>query len=238
MIYARPGEIFEAAADGLVPGLATGTPGVAIKDKPAGGTVTTARTTAGISEEPAGSGHYGKSDLAAPAAAGRYWLFWDSGTNTPPFAVEELQVTYTGGPDVVLPGGAYAGLADVERLNAQRTFTATSKPNSDEVVGYLRDTAAVIDGILRRRRYQLPVPAAATAALGILNLYNAYGAFALSERAAGASPHRDAAEKLWADAQKMLRDGLVELDTPRNRDTTLSRGVFPATAMFTRDQEL
>src|SRR4051794_8470002 len=107
---------------------------------------------------------------------------------------------------------AYATISHVKARNPQRVYTATSKPSVDDVTSFLEQTAGILDGILTGRGFQLPVPTAATSALALLEHYNALGAWAEVERAApgGKSPNADPADKLWADAQKMLRDGLVE----------------------------
>src|SRR3954447_7900962 len=105
---------------------------------------------------------------------------------------------------------AYATLSHVKARNAQRVYSATSKPSVDDVGGFLEQTAAILDGILAGRGFALPVATGATSALALLEHYNTLGAWAEVERAApgGKSPHADGADKLWADAQKMLRDGV------------------------------
>lgn len=134
---------------------------------------------------------------------------------------------------------AYATSPDVQALNTMRTFTQTSRPSLDDVARYITETAAVLDGILTARGYLLPVPTAATSALELLEHYNAIGAWALSENAAEASPHRDMAAKAWENAQKMLRDGLIEPPgLTKDIDRTRPRGSFAPTAMFTRCLEL
>jgi hypothetical protein len=105
-IYVQPGATYEAAAVGLLPNLPPGTAGVTLKDKPAGGVVVQTRVTAGITEDPIGSRQYGKSDLVAPTLFGSYWLHWDSGPNTPPFALEELVVSSS----LLLPGAEPLGV--------------------------------------------------------------------------------------------------------------------------------
>ncbi len=120
----QPGTTFEADALYLPPSL-EGTIGVQIKDKPAGGDVVVARTTAGITEEPAGSGHYG-TELVAPDDGGQYWIFWDSGVDTAPFASEELVVSYTA-PEAVT-GPTFATALDVSaRLGRELTEAETAQ---------------------------------------------------------------------------------------------------------------
>lgn len=105
---------------------------------------------------------------------------------------------------------AYATVSDVTALNAARTFTGSSVPNTNQVAGYLTETAAVLDSILGARGFTLPVPITATSALELLEHYNAIGAHSFAENAAPSSPHADAAAKAWERAQKMLADGLIE----------------------------
>lgn len=236
MIYSRPAAQFEALLSGAPTGL-VGTLGVRIIDTPAGTTVL-ARTTAGIAEQPPGSGIYSVA-LTAPNVEGSYSVVWDTGGGSPVFSAEELVVSGAAQPPIAEPaGGAYAAVADVEALNTARAFTASSRPNTADVVGYLADTAAVLDGILVERGYVVPVSPVATAARQLLRHLNARGAYALAERAAAQSPHRDRAEEMWAEAQKMLHDGQLELAVAsRDSSTSFARAPAGASAYFTRSME-
>lgn len=134
---------------------------------------------------------------------------------------------------------AYATVADVETYNAIRTFTPSSRPSLDDVERFLSETAAVLDGLLAARGYGLPVPTTATAALELLEHYNAVGAWALTEQAAPQSDMREAAERAWQNAQRMLRDGLIEPPGLTVDTATMSpRSGFAATPLFTRCMEL
>lgn len=116
MIYAGPGQSFEATTSGAPTGL-VGTIGVRLLDN-AGGT-TLARQTSGIIEDPAGSGSYTVT-LTAPAAAGQYRVFWDLGTVTPSTtAVEDLVVTSSTPGGAVPLGSDLCTLADVRALLAK-----------------------------------------------------------------------------------------------------------------------
>jgi hypothetical protein len=134
---------------------------------------------------------------------------------------------------------AYATVSNVEALDAARTFTPANEVTDTDVVGFLTETAAVLDGILTARGYTLPVPTAATSALELLEGYNAIGAWAFVEQAATISPHRDAAAQAWANAQRMLRDGLIE-PAGLTKDTASSSARAPAaaTAFFSREMIL
>lgn len=97
MIYAQPSTSFEARVEGFATGL-TGTIGVRVLDD--AGATTTARATAGITENPAGSGSYIVT-LTAPADAGGYTVFWDDGTVSPSTTASE-QLTVTAASQVAL----------------------------------------------------------------------------------------------------------------------------------------
>lgn len=88
--YVRPGGDLELSAGPTLTGL-TGTIGVRIMDGE-GGTVL-ARQTAGIIEQPAGSGLYVlRISNAAPTVAGRYQVVWDTGGASPVWATETMEV--------------------------------------------------------------------------------------------------------------------------------------------------
>jgi hypothetical protein len=132
----------------------------------------------------------------------------------------------------------YASLPHVTALNAGRRITATSRPDATSVAGFLADTAAILDGILSERDYVLPIPTTATGALGVLRHFNALGAHAFIEEASpsGKKGGAEAAMAMWENAQKMLRDGILELDAPTNREKTMPRAPAAcATPFFTRD---
>jgi hypothetical protein len=92
MIYAAPASSREAVVQGFPTGLA-GTVGFQVIDNVGG--VTIARTTAGITERPAGSGIY-TITFTVPASLGDYTIVWDKGSTAPSnMATEELVVTYS-----------------------------------------------------------------------------------------------------------------------------------------------
>lgn len=127
----------------------------------------------------------------------------------------------------------YATPSQVFARARGRTFTASTKPNLNDINQYLADTALEIDGILRARGYQVPVPASATAAFQLIAAYNTTGAVALVEQAAP-SPSNTAKEALhlWNQCKKMLRDADIELDAPRDRLQALPRHGATATSRF------
>ncbi|MGH2954881.1 MAG: hypothetical protein ACRD2Z_09745 [Thermoanaerobaculia bacterium] len=110
---------------------------------------------------------------------------------------------------------AFATVADVHQLNTGRaTYTASSKPTASQVIDWLEQTGAAIEGILRQRGYSVPVPTTATSALKYLEKCNALGAAALVEQGAQASDRRDQAVALWRECYKALSDGTIDLDAP------------------------
>lgn len=140
MIYARPGSTIEATLTNAATGL-TGTLGVRIVDG-AGGT-TTARTTSGIVEHPAGSGIY-TATIEAPDTAGSYVIAWDTGGATPIWAAEDLVVTYTRPPTAA--GQPFATYEDVEtRLG--RTLTDAQRDTATDVIAIVQ--AQIIDEVDR-----------------------------------------------------------------------------------------
>lgn len=128
-IYAEPGATFEATVDNAPTGL-TGTIGVRVLDTP-GATIITARTTAGISENPSGSGIYSVA-LAAPNTLGTYSVVWDTGGGAPVYTSEDLFVTDTltvttapGGS----PGGDAQSLGDMRQEVLDHEFSETRYPD-------------------------------------------------------------------------------------------------------------
>lgn len=111
MLYSKPNTTFEASLTGAPSGL-VGTLGVQLLDTPAG-TVMVARTTAGITEIPAGSGLYHVT-LTAPATAGTYSVVWDTGGATPIYTSEELVVTHNLPTPLTTPTGWLISLNELK----------------------------------------------------------------------------------------------------------------------------
>lgn len=124
MVLSKPAEAFEAVAQ-FDTGL-TGTLAVRIIDN--AGATTTARTTTGITEYPAGSGVY-EVTLTAPADRGQYSLVWDDGTN---YAVDELVVTSSATGS--LAGDTYATTDELFRILKIRTPTTEQQDAADRVM--------------------------------------------------------------------------------------------------------
>lgn len=132
----RAGVIFEASTSPVTSGL-VGVIGVRVMDGQ--GATTTARTTTGIVETPAGSGIY-VATLTAPTTAGDFLLVWDTGGATPEYLTEDLRVlAVTEFPDAFtgltfatldelalrLPGPALSGEELSEKQQAQGTMLLT-----------------------------------------------------------------------------------------------------------------
>jgi len=117
-IYAIPSTTFQAVLTGAPTGL-TGTLGVRVLNLAVTPPSTAiARTTAGIEEEPDGSGIY-TATLTAPSTTGNYIVVWDTGgTLTPANSTsEELFVTGTPPTPVTAASGSQASMT----LSALRT---------------------------------------------------------------------------------------------------------------------
>lgn len=140
---------------------------------------------------------------------------------------------------------AYATTSDVEALNLGRgPFPATpavGKIDQADVGRWLEETAGVLDGLLREKGYITPVPTSApSSVLATLEGFNALGAAFYVERASKTSDRLKEAQSLWESAQKMLIDGLIELDLPVDENQLRPRGGFASapTPFFTRDMQL
>lgn len=144
----------------------------------------------------------------------------------------------------------YATLSDVANRDTLRgDYTANTKPSSTQVIEYLEDASVTLDGLLRAKGYQLPVTA--TSALRWLRSANADGAYARVQAAATEGDDLDeSAQKAWEAALKMLREGHIELEAPRDLTALGSRtnrdpvqlgphgGLATWRPAFTRDMEL
>jgi hypothetical protein len=149
------------------------------------------------------------------------------------------------------PQSAYATVDQVRGMNLGRpVMPAASVPSGkteiteEQVVGYLEETAGVLDGILRERGYSVPVsPTTAPFAFKTLEGYNAIGAAYRVEMAAKNSDRREEARKMWESAQKMLSEGTVEFDAERDTALGMPLGGYgprssAATPFFTRNMAL
>jgi hypothetical protein len=131
----------------------------------------------------------------------------------------------------------YTSASLVAARDTGRTISATSRPNLDQVEDFILNAAAELDGILRGRGYVAPVPTTATSAFQLMRSYNTLGAMCMVSNAAVNSSKEKTACEAWEAAKKMLAEGSIELDAPRDEGQSSVRGrsSFPATAIFRRD---
>jgi hypothetical protein len=136
----------------------------------------------------------------------------------------------------------YAAASHVEALTEGRpAYSNNTEPSLDQVNSWLIETSGIIDGLLRQRGYAMPVASdAATSALVTLQNFNAVGGWYYVEAGAKTSHRLKEAKEAWDWAQKMLRDGVIELDLSFDFDETQPRGGFSsaATPFFTRNMQL
>ena len=136
----------------------------------------------------------------------------------------------------------YATVADVERLEAHRTFTPNSKPSKDDVVSYLEGCALELDAAAYGLGYSVPLdPTANPQAFGLFKRWCALGANAQVQQAAAESKRKTEALQAWQSAVKALRDGKYELpDAGRAGTTELKLRVVGGNAspFFFTDMEL
>jgi hypothetical protein len=142
-IYAPPATTIEAALTGASTGL-VGTLGIRILDTPSGVTFL-ARTTAGIVENPAGSGIYEWSGTG-PSTAGTYSVVWDTGGATPVFTQEDLVVTFS-----PIPGGSSNPLyLTLAQLKGTLEMTGTTFADADVTLA-IGAASRAVDEITGRR---------------------------------------------------------------------------------------
>lgn len=110
---------------------------------------------------------------------------------------------------------AYCTITDVQALNAQRTYSATTKPTTTQVTALIAQIATEIDAVLAAKGYTIPV-ATPTTFVTFLATVNAYGAGALAEAAMfpetsemGSTPHWKVLQAKYDAWLKLLIDGGV-----------------------------
>lgn len=129
--YEITSEVFHARVDSFETGLA-GTIGVQILNS--SGTAVVARTTAGIVENPAGSGSY-LATLTAPADAGDYTIFWDNGSISPSTTTgEQLVVSSTSTPFTPPTGDTYVTAEELFRVLKVRSATDAQTDAANRVL--------------------------------------------------------------------------------------------------------
>lgn len=108
---------------------------------------------------------------------------------------------------------AYCTITDVQALNAQRTYGATTKPTTTQVTALIDQIAAEIDAVLAAKGFTIPVTTPTTF-VTFLAAVNAYGAGALAEASmfpelsdAGSTPHWKVLLAKYDAWMKLLIDG-------------------------------
>lgn len=152
MIYAAPGQTFEATLANAPTGL-VGTIGVRILDNVGG---TTARSTAGIVETPAGSGHYAAT-LTAPTVGAMYSVFWDTGVVGPTTTASEDLIVTNSTPTGVVATGWKPDYITSAQLKAALRITDTVDDN--EIAIAITAASRAIDHHTGRQFGQLSAPA-------------------------------------------------------------------------------
>ena len=76
---------------------------------------------------------------------------------------------------------SYCTSGDVQALNSQIVFSATSHPNQNEIVAIISQVASIIDARLSAVGFTVPVGTGYSVASGMLLTINAIGAAALVE---------------------------------------------------------
>lgn len=138
---------------------------------------------------------------------------------------------------------AYCTVAHVEVRNAARgVFSATSKPNASQVVGYVNDAAALMDEAMFDGGYSVPIVACSVPSTTQqwLQYTNSVGAAVMVEESAQVSTKQDEFVKAWNAALKMLKAGGLPGVTPTGAGPgAIPRSSFSiATPYFSRDMNL
>jgi len=144
-MYVQPSTEFEAVAQ-FQTGL-TGTIGVRVIDNEDATTIP--RTTAGVTEYPAGSGVYQVS-LTSPGSPGQYSIVWDDGATEPNYAIDELVVTTSTVTEIVIgTGNLYVTADDLKDILSLKAGTY-----ADTAIGIACQAASrSIDGYKGARYY-------------------------------------------------------------------------------------
>lgn len=129
--YVYPDQAFPASADGAPTGL-VGTIGVAIYDA-VNNTYPTPRTTAGITENPSGSGVYYVT-LTAPHDPGDYFVVWDTDNGDPIFAQDVFAVIAVPAP-APGPGGPCSLWCSGQNI-LDNIGTVSDPPTAEELDPY------------------------------------------------------------------------------------------------------
>lgn len=136
-VYSRPEELVETYLESAPTGL-VGTVGIQIINT-ANGAVVTPRTTAGITEIPAGSGAY-YAKVTAPGSPGTYSIVWDTGTIGPlTTAADVLVVNSTGAVPPSIPGQNIITLEQVRRAKGLQDDEHASDEKYEDAIAFVSE---------------------------------------------------------------------------------------------------
>lgn len=127
---------------------------------------------------------------------------------------------------------AYATVFHVEARNPGRgQFTASTEPTATQVIGYLGWAESMMDLVLNKAGYDVPVTGAPTTTQVLLEDVCAAGAWYRAEWAARASDRRKEAEDMWESALSMLKTAELP-GVDKDAAQSLPRGSSNATPPF------
>jgi hypothetical protein len=150
----------------------------------------------------------------------------------------------------------YATVSDVQALDPNAKITMNSAVTRDDVVNYLHQVGAEVNGILAARGYAVPVPGTVVAtylatppggtqalptfvasavspvAFDICRRLEAAGAHALLERGWPDSPLEQSAMAAWLSSRDMLKAGQLDLlDAPFNLAAKIASATAGASSL-------
>jgi len=109
----------------------------------------------------------------------------------------------------------YCTIADVQALNAKRTYGASTTPTSTQVEALIEQVAVEIDALLQAQGYTVPVTTPDNF-VNFLKYVNAYGAASLAEASMfpettepGETAHWQYLEKKYQSFIKAIREGEI-----------------------------
>lgn len=129
--------------------------------------------------------------------------------------------------DLTLPDDGYAQAADVTRRTG-KTYGSGSRPTETGVQDFIKERARLINGVLKARGFDVPIPASSPEASEILKGVNVLGAAGDAENAYPAQEASSGRAQNWLkefyDQLKMLKSPDFDLiDAPTDSSTSLSR---------------
>lgn len=127
---------------------------------------------------------------------------------------------------ITLGTNGYCERADVQEVNQQRTYSASTRPTAEQVDGFITDVFSEMNLILNAAGYTTPVATSATAASAWLKVVNAWGAAGMAEEAThsvgapGESARSDSLMKRYRDRLKMISAKEITLKDAARSDAS------------------